>query len=48
MENNKKQLYEAPLTEEIEVRTEGFVASSVLSTEQFTVYGTTYGDEDFN
>ena len=48
MESNQKQLYEAPETLEIEVRMEGLVATSVLSTEQYSVYGTAYGDEDFN
>ena len=48
MESNQKQLYEAPETLEIEVRMEGLVATSVLTTEQYSVYGTAYGDEDFN
>ena len=48
MESNQKQLYEAPETLEIEVRMEGFVAASGESTEKYSIYGTAYGDEDFN
>lgn len=48
MEANQKQLYEAPETLEIEVRMEGLVATSVLSTEQYSVYGTAYDDTYFD
>ena len=48
MEANTKQLYEAPETMEIEVRMEGLVATSVLSTEQYSVYGTAYDDTYFD
>ena len=48
MESNQKQLYEAPETLEIEVRMEGFVAASGENTEKYSIYGTAYGDEDFN
>ena len=48
MESNQKQLYEVPETLEIEVRMEGLVAASGESTEKYSVYGTAYGDEDFN
>ena len=48
MESNQKQLYEAPETLEIEVRMEGFVAESGENTDKDSVYGTAYGDEDFN
>ena len=48
MEANQKQLYEAPETLEIEVRTEGLLATSVLSTEQYSVYGTAYDDTYFD
>ena len=48
MESNQKQLYEVPETLEIEVRMEGLVATSGENTEKYSVYGTAYGDEDFN
>ena len=48
MEANQKQLYEAPKTLEIEVRMEGLVATSVLSTEQYSVYDIVYDDTYFD
>ena len=48
MEANQKQIYVAPETLEIEVRMEGLVATSVLTTEQYSVYGTVYDDTYFD